>query len=296
MTKVSDIAPGIDPNTVSDGYHTFGELYESRCVLTAALFNLLAGVGIETCKSLRHNDGELCFGGGWFIVMANLPTGQVSYHYPQKDWDRFKIPEKRFAFAWDGHETEDVHKRLLSFGEYLKSTIKDDISIFDYHLIVDSIRELEGLVPNKFSQKDDYNKLYEKSSTECSKRHGLDYLSATQASVSVLRDFGMDTEHPAVKALSVSIIKGILDAIEPKRTRIITVEQVHELKEMAAAHIAAMEYDFCPEPQEAMSLAEQIDTELSITHFQNGAIKHQGKSASEIADIIVRAIETLKTE
>lgn len=114
--KIQDIAPGIDPQAVSDGYHTFGELYESRCVLTAAFFNLLAKSGVETCKSWRHADGELCFGGGWFVVYANLPTGQISFHYPEKDWERFILPETQKGFAWDGHTTSDVHDRILLFG------------------------------------------------------------------------------------------------------------------------------------------------------------------------------------
>lgn len=111
-----EYAQKIDPNTISDGYHTFGELYEARMVLTAALFNLVSTVGIATCKSWNHSDGQPCFGGGWFIVMANLPSGQVSFHYPEKDWDRFRLPEERNGWEWDGHETKDVYDRLLAFG------------------------------------------------------------------------------------------------------------------------------------------------------------------------------------
>jgi hypothetical protein len=66
-------------------------------------------------KSWRHNDGELCFGGGWFIVVAVLPTGQISNHYKAEDWDLFQIPETEKAlFEFDGHTTEDVIERLLS--------------------------------------------------------------------------------------------------------------------------------------------------------------------------------------
>lgn len=65
---------------VSDGFHTFDELYHYRMLYNAAFFNSLEGK-YDVHKSYRHADGELCFGGGWFIVMANLPTGQVSNHY-----------------------------------------------------------------------------------------------------------------------------------------------------------------------------------------------------------------------
>ena len=80
-----------DMGEVSDGYHTFNELYYYRMLYNAAFFNLLPKGWVH--KSKRHHTGEECFGGGWFIVMANLPTGQVSNHYELKDWDLFKVPE-----------------------------------------------------------------------------------------------------------------------------------------------------------------------------------------------------------
>lgn len=53
---------------VSDGYHTFNELYEFRKVYNAVLFNEWARLGkYEVHKSRKHHDGTLCFGGGWFI-------------------------------------------------------------------------------------------------------------------------------------------------------------------------------------------------------------------------------------
>jgi hypothetical protein len=115
IVKLSEIAPGVNPGNVSDGYHTFSELYETRCALTAALLNTLHKSGVETCKSWRHSDGKPCFGGGWFVVFANIPTGQISFHYPEKDWDKFNIPERSTGYEWDGHDTKDVLERLLSF-------------------------------------------------------------------------------------------------------------------------------------------------------------------------------------
>lgn len=101
---------------VSDGYHTFNELYEFRKLYNAALFNEWAtehAYGVH--KSWRHHDGELCFGGGWFIVMATLRTGQISNHYEAKDWELFKISERHTANEWDGHTTADVADRLRRF-------------------------------------------------------------------------------------------------------------------------------------------------------------------------------------
>ncbi len=117
----------------SDGYHTFNELYEFRKVYNAVLFNEWALNKEEMSiwdnlftqeviypkydvhKSWRHNDGELCFGGGWFVVVALLPTGQITNHYEAGDWDLFKIPETEKAkYVYDGHTAIDTLTRLSS--------------------------------------------------------------------------------------------------------------------------------------------------------------------------------------
>ena len=114
---------------VSDGYHTFDELYEFRMLYNAMFANLLAegvGVGaiwqeIDVYKSLRHDDGSLCFGGGWFVVVIKLMTGkQISNHYPIADWDLFHIPERHSAINFDGHTSADVIERMREFLEFSK--------------------------------------------------------------------------------------------------------------------------------------------------------------------------------
>lgn len=107
----------VDMGEVSDGYHTFNELYEYRMLYNAALFNEFAKQGLyDVHKSRKHSDGEYPFGdSNWFIVMAELPTGQISNHYEMKDWDKFQIPEKPLANKWDEHSPKDVAERLTSF-------------------------------------------------------------------------------------------------------------------------------------------------------------------------------------
>ena len=99
---------------ISDGYHTFSELYYYRMLYNAAFFNSINGK-YSVHKSKRHFDGEPCFGGGWFIVMANLPTGQVSNHYEMKYWHLFHIPELDKALEWDGHTPQEAAERLYEF-------------------------------------------------------------------------------------------------------------------------------------------------------------------------------------
>ena len=140
---------GLHPNTelerineLSDGYHTYDELYEFRKMYNAVLFNEWVinyyevlkdyeDMDVKTLhpeiqnflniikpkynvhKSWKHHDGELCFGGGWFIVSAMLPTGLISNHYKVEDWDLFKVPEvEKALYEFDGHTPQDVIYRL----------------------------------------------------------------------------------------------------------------------------------------------------------------------------------------
>lgn len=97
----------------SDGFHTFNELYRYRLLYNAALFNEWFTQGkYDIHKSERHSDGQLCFGGGWFVVVAQLPTGQVTNHYELKDWYLFKAAIRKRAAKWDGHTPEAAAQRL----------------------------------------------------------------------------------------------------------------------------------------------------------------------------------------
>ena len=67
----------IDMGEVSDGYHTFNELYFYRMLYNAAFFNELAkNTNVKVLKSKHHHDGKLPFDdANMFIVQAKLPTG-----------------------------------------------------------------------------------------------------------------------------------------------------------------------------------------------------------------------------
>lgn len=95
---------------LSDGYHTFNSLYYQRLILFSALVNANKDLA---WKSYRHEDGELCFGGGWFIVGIDTPDGSYTYHYENKDFHLFDCVELQTGKHWDGHTEDDV-TRLLS--------------------------------------------------------------------------------------------------------------------------------------------------------------------------------------
>lgn len=109
------------PGEVSDGYHTFDELYDHRCVLFITICTLISGWAY---KSRKHHDGSSF--DGWFIVGVYLPqlngsALQITYHLPDKYWDLAKFQEQEFADEWDGHTSNDVLNRLKSYIERLNS-------------------------------------------------------------------------------------------------------------------------------------------------------------------------------
>lgn len=110
MQEACRIAKVDDVGKLSDGYHTFDDLYWQRCILFAKLVELFKD---KAWKTKRHDDGELCFGGDNFLVCIDTPNGPYSYHYPMKDWDLFKCKELYKAKPFDGHTSKDV-ERILS--------------------------------------------------------------------------------------------------------------------------------------------------------------------------------------
>lgn len=90
-------APTIDVEKISDGYHTFADLYEQRLILSAAL----AKNNPHAWKSKRHEDGSDPFGGGWFIMGFDTDEGCYTYHYELKDWDLFQCKELDKGRPWD---------------------------------------------------------------------------------------------------------------------------------------------------------------------------------------------------
>jgi hypothetical protein len=91
---------------ISDGYHTFDELYDQRAVLFSTICRLFPD---KAWKSKLHSDGTMFE--GCFIVGIETPEGQYTYHYGMGKWDWFPVREIENAPEWDGHT--DKHVRRL---------------------------------------------------------------------------------------------------------------------------------------------------------------------------------------
>ena len=105
IKQICEIANIDNIGELSDGNHTFNDLYYQRCILFAVLVNQNRE---RAWKSHKHENGELCFGGGWFIVGIDTPLGSYTYHYEDKYWDLFRCKELPEAKHWDGHTDKDV--------------------------------------------------------------------------------------------------------------------------------------------------------------------------------------------
>lgn len=114
----------VNAGEISDGYHTFNELYEHRIILFIAFCRVIKNRR-PVWKSKAHSDGSVW--DGWFILGVNdRPGKQITYHLPIDKWDDCHFMELSRAPWFDGHTSADVLKRISDFSldntsRYIKS-------------------------------------------------------------------------------------------------------------------------------------------------------------------------------
>ena len=100
--------------SVSDGYHTFDELYTHRIALWIALCGVMSvryPVN-PVWRTKTHSDGTSY--DGWFVLgMFQDNNSQMTYHLPVSEWDNtnFAVTLEK-APEFDGHTPSDVIERL----------------------------------------------------------------------------------------------------------------------------------------------------------------------------------------
>lgn len=153
INAICEVAGVADIDDLSDGFHTFRQLYYQRMMLFAVIVKQNKD---RAWKSLRHEDGELCFGGGWFIVGIDTPEGSYTYHYENKYFDLFDCEILDYGKHWDGHPEKDV-TRLLSLQFATDANVGDIIS---RQAAIDAIHNLYAIHGSEGSwidQKDAFN-------------------------------------------------------------------------------------------------------------------------------------------
>lgn len=97
-----------DKGNMSDGYHTFNELYEHRHALFLNLIQSNQGRAFKTLRNQRNEQWD-----GWFIAGLNTEYGQITYHLPISYWDKTNAKEVYNNADYDGHTSADVVRRLM---------------------------------------------------------------------------------------------------------------------------------------------------------------------------------------
>lgn len=158
INAICEVANVKDIDDLSDGFHTFRQLYYQRMMLFATIVRQNRE---KAWKSLRHEDGELCFGGGWFIVGIDTPEGSYTYHYEDSFYSLFDCEELECAKHWDGHTEKDV-TRLLSlpsaqlernsgewlFKEYPDGYYHSECSVCKHWFVEDAFLKPYNFCPN----------------------------------------------------------------------------------------------------------------------------------------------------
>ena len=110
---------------ISDGYHTFEELYDHRFTLFIALCrqkkdhwlmpnpNNRSGLKDRAVwRSKLHSDGTM-YDGMFILGIGKEPGKQITYHLDMDRWDETNFAETRDnAPEWDGHTSADGLERL----------------------------------------------------------------------------------------------------------------------------------------------------------------------------------------
>lgn len=96
---------------ISDGYHTFEELYDHRTKLFIALCRLLPSKMVWKAK--KHYDGTMY--AGMFIMGVTTTDGQATYHLEDKYWEETNfVTELPNAPEFDGHTPTIALSRLVA--------------------------------------------------------------------------------------------------------------------------------------------------------------------------------------
>lgn len=96
-------------DNITDGFHSFEELYYHRMILFSQLCKCYKDIA---WKSKLHADGTMYK--GMFVVGIKTPTGQATYHYELQFWSLFHVKTLEHAPVWDGHTPSQTIERIAA--------------------------------------------------------------------------------------------------------------------------------------------------------------------------------------
>lgn len=111
-----------DTGELSDGYHTFNELYAARHILFVNLCLTLPNVAFWTHRNKEGKTME-----GWFILGLQSSDEQLTFHLPVEylPYVAGEIKEVERNELYDGHGTDEVLERLSALANITRMTFSD---------------------------------------------------------------------------------------------------------------------------------------------------------------------------
>ena len=98
---------------LSDGYHTFNDLYTHRRELFLALCRSLSATHTVWRSKFHHETHTEIYDGMFLIGINTEPSKQITYHFDLEYWDEADFAETlERAPKWDGHTAEEVLARI----------------------------------------------------------------------------------------------------------------------------------------------------------------------------------------
>jgi len=117
INKLIQELPSEERGKVSDGYHSFSELYDHRIQLWIKVCEFLSSPtdanSPTVWRTLKHSDGSSY--DGWFVLGSCRKDGsnQITYHLPISKWNECSFADTLDkAPKWDGHTSANVLSRL----------------------------------------------------------------------------------------------------------------------------------------------------------------------------------------
>jgi hypothetical protein len=103
---------GTSVKNISDGNHTFADLYFQRMSLLSVICSCYPEL---SWKSKKHFDEENDpMYNDDFLAGINTSEGVVTYHIKLKYWDLFDIPEIERGPKYDGYNNNEALRRIIS--------------------------------------------------------------------------------------------------------------------------------------------------------------------------------------
>lgn len=109
--KTGDITTG----EISDGHHTFNELYKQRAILFCTVCNLYPDIAWKSRKHYNEESDPMYEGD--FIAGIYTPLGQAAFHLKNNYWDMLHVGELERAPKYDGYSSDEALARIASLGD-----------------------------------------------------------------------------------------------------------------------------------------------------------------------------------